>query len=217
MISKCAGLALLALARAQDALPPCAPGALLSVALNESTGAHGVCVDGALWLGPAFTTAAARLADGLFATRPAGAPGGAGATLAQAKPAARSQGVDEWLGPYDETRFFWRYVGGPVFETAVRAHADGATLSFVQAFPDALALGGALDARDDVTTSWPTFGLDAAPGAPTLNFVTFGGNQLCGARTGRWGERAPANASERHCAVGTCVSGRAPPRRGESG
>ena len=131
---------------------------MLSVALDTTTGAHGVCVNGVMWLAPDVATAGVKVGGTFLSTQAAGPD--APATLVPSRAPARSQGTDAVLGDYDEWRFFWRAAASDnnatLMETAVRAFtAADATVVFLQRFPEALDLGGTVEVRTSPPTTAP--------------------------------------------------------------
>ena len=97
------------------------------------------------------------------------------------------------VGEYTAATQLWTDVAGaPVLETTTREYGDS-TWVLQQRWPAGCANGGARDGNE-VLGAFPTF--DTPPNAPTLNYASWGGNQLSDATVGRWlPERAAAAAA----------------------
>ncbi|KAH8064544.1 hypothetical protein JL722_1421 [Aureococcus anophagefferens] len=97
------------------------------------------------------------------------------------------------VGEYTAATQLWTDVAGaPVLETTTREYGDS-TWVLQQRWPAGCANGGARDGNE-VLGAFPTFA--APPNAPTLNYASWGGNQLSDATVGRWlPGRAAAAAS----------------------
>ena len=167
---------LLGLAAAAAAAPP----PLLDVTLRAA-GSVAVGVSGASWLSGDEVSVCA---DGrCFASH---APGTAGRLLSA--PPRTSSGADA-LGRFNETTIAWAPAGEPpLFETSLREYSRDDLAVLGQRWPRGCAnCSGAVGDADDVISAFPSFRPAAdAPRKPELNFLNWGGNQLCDSTYGRW-------------------------------
>jgi hypothetical protein len=166
-------------ARAERARAP-----LLDVTLRAAGGGVTVSVNGEVWLsGDEVSVCAAGRCYAKHSPRADG-------RLVGAAPQAAS-GADA-LGEFNETAIAWRARpagGAPLFETSLRAYASRGDLYVLgQRWPRGCAnCSGAVGDANDVISAFPTFRrAAAAPRAPELNFLNWGGNQLCDSTYGRW-------------------------------
>ena len=186
-----AAAAPLAAAAAAPETPP-----LLDLTIRAAGGVS-VTVDGAFWFGGDEVSVCA--SGRCYAKH---APG-AGGRLVNAPPRTAS-GADA-LGRFNSTIIAWAPAGEPpLFETSLREYAGGDMYVLGQRWPRGCTnCSGAVGDADDVISSFPTLCpfADAVARKARLNFLNWGGNQLCDSTYGRWDLAAASRLRANHSAA----------------
>ena len=187
----------LLLCAAHSAAAP--PPPKLDVSLRPAGGVTARMADGAFWLSGDEVS----VCDGgrCYAKH---APGADGALVSAPPRTARGSDV---LGQYNATIVAWSAAAGddsaPLFETSLREYA-GELFVLGQRWPKGCTnCSGAVDDPDDVISAFPTFrpAADAARHGTPLNFLSWGGNQLCDSTYGRWDLEAASQLRANHTAA----------------
>jgi hypothetical protein len=170
--------------KTDDAAQP--PPPLLQVSVRPAGGVT-VRVGGAFWLSGDEVSVCA--SGRCYAKHAPGA-----AKLA-ADPVRQTSGADV-LGQWNETTIPWRPADAaadeePLFETSVRQYSGGEFYVLRQRWPRGCSnCSGAVGDANDVISAFPTFrpAADAVRklSGPRLNFLNWGGNQLCDSTYGQW-------------------------------